>query len=111
MTNYVCDPVELGARLKEARMNTKAEFTQIDFAEEVGITPAVIRRVEQGVQFPKIDLLMDYINFCDVDANYLLGISEEASYGIDKKLELLSPIARRYLLQVFNEMIDIFPKC
>ena len=109
MRNYRCDALELGQRLKDARLHARKGMTQLRFAEEIGVCVSNISKVEQGVRMPTLDLLFEYMNYFDKDANELLGVCG-AQNSIDAKLIKLPPEARQYLIRIFAEMIDRYPR-
>ncbi|MBR4982933.1 MAG: helix-turn-helix transcriptional regulator [Lachnospiraceae bacterium] len=76
MRNYKCDAMVIGQRLKDARLSSKKGMTQLGFAEEIGVCVSNISKTEQGLRLPTIDLLFEYMNYFDKEANELLG-----SYG------------------------------
>ena len=112
MRNYKCDPQMMGQRLKELRRNAKNSMSQLEFAEESGICLGNISKIEQGLRFPTIEILYDYMNYFDGDANTLCGCDSDdlqREDSIDAKLEKLPSEAREYLTGVFLEMIKKYP--
>lgn len=112
MRNYECDPVKIGQRLKEVRTKGNRAMTQLGFAEEVGTFVSNISKIEQGQRYPGVELLFDYMNYFEVDANYLLGCETEngaVEKSIDYKLSKLPLEAQKYLKHVFMEMIKNYP--
>ena len=109
MRNYKCDAMVIGQRLKDARLNSKRGITQLGFAEEIGVCVSNISKTEQGLRMPTIDLLFEYMNYFDKDANELLGIYDGGKNSIDARLEKLPPDVRKYLFDIFVEMIEKFP--
>lgn len=57
-----------------------------------------------------MDLLFEYMNYFDKEANELLGIYGEGQNSIDSRLANLPPEARQYLQRIFMEMIDKYPR-
>ena len=112
MRNYKCDPLMMGQRLKELRRNAKNSMTQLEFAEECGTCLGNISKIEQGLRFPTMEILYDYMNYFDGDANSLCGCDREDVHredSIDAKLEKLPQEARVYLTGIFVEMINKYP--
>ena len=109
MRNYKCDAMAIGQRLKDARLNSKRAMTQLGFAEEIGVCVSNISKTEQGLRMPTIDLLFEYMNYFDKDANELFGIYDGEKNSIDARLEKLPPYTRKYLFEIFVEMIEKFP--
>lgn len=114
MRNYTCDPETIGNNLKRARLNAAKPMTQLDFALEVGLTDSVIGRIERGLRYPTIEILFDYMNKFNVDANVLLGCEPfpevEACNSVDARLQELDDKTRMHLYKVFMEMIDFHLK-
>ena len=77
MRNYKCDPLMMGQRLKELRRNAKNSMSQLAFAEEIGTCLGNISKIEQGLRFPTMEILYDYMNYFDGDANLLCGCDIE----------------------------------
>ncbi len=114
MRNYKCDAMIIGQRLKDARMNGKNGMTQLTFAEEIGVYVSNISKIEQGLRLPSLEILYEYMNHFDVDANRLLGCDETDEYNqksIDDRLAMLPPEVREYLTSIFREMINRYPLC
>ena len=112
MRDYKCDAMIIGQRLKDARMGSKNGMTQLNFAEEIGVYVSNISKIEQGVRLPSIEILYEYMNHFDVDANQLLGCDEmnqKKQDSIDSRLALLPPEVREYLTSVIWEMINRYP--
>ena len=112
MRNYKCDAMIIGQRLKDVRMNGKNGMTQLNFAEEIGVYVSNISKIEQGVRLPSIEILYEYMNHFDVDANRLLGCDEmnqKKQESIDNRLEMLPLEVREYLTCVIGEMINRYP--
>ena len=110
MRKYKCDAMAIGQRLKDARLSSKKGMTQLGFAEEIGVCVSNISKTEQGLRLPTIDLLFEYMNYFDKEANELLGSYGDGQNSIDSRLAKLPPEARQYLHGIFMDMIDI-TKC
>ena len=112
MRDYKCDAMIIGQRLKDARLSSKNGMTQLNFAEEIGVYVSNISKIEQGVRLPSIEILYEYMNHFDVDANQLLGCNEmnqKKPDSIDSRLAMLPPEVREYLTSVIWEMINHYP--
>lgn len=114
MRNYTCNPETIGSNLKRARLSAAKSMTQLDFALEVGLTDSVIGRIERGLRYPTIEILFDYMNKFDVDANVLLGCESfpevEPCDSVDARLQALDDKTKAHLYKVFMEMIDFHIK-
>ena len=75
MRNYKCDPLMMGQRLKELRRNAKNSMSQLEFAEEIGTCLGNISKIEQGLRFPTMEILYDYMNYFDGDTVFFRDIS------------------------------------
>lgn len=60
-----------GQRLKKIRQENN--LTQKQFAKRVGITERGVQRYEAGERKPTFDVIVSILDNVDVDANYLLG--------------------------------------
>lgn len=58
----------IAKRLKELRGNTP----QTELAEELGVSVIKIRRFEQGVTPPNLDLVIKYSNYYNVSADFII---------------------------------------
>lgn len=101
--------VEMGARIKEARL--KSNLTQEQLAEKLGIGPTYICDIERGAKFPSFGLFINIVDVLNVSADYILrGEVESGKHyiydDITKKLEHLTPKQR---LGVMN-LIDAYIK-
>ena len=104
MRNYKCDPLMMGQRLKELRRNAKNSMSQLAFAEEIGTCLGNISKIEQGLRFPTMEILYDYMNYFDGDANLLCGCDIEDQNmedSIDARLEKLPSTVRNYLMRYY----------
>ena len=112
MRDYKCDAMIIGQRLKDTRMSSKNGMTQLNFAEEIGVYVSNISKIEQGVRLPSIEILYEYMNLFDVDANRLIGCDEmnqKKQQSIDGRLAVLPPEVREYLTSLIWEMINRYP--
>ena len=64
---------EFGERLKKIRQENN--LTQKQFAARVGITERGVQRYEAGERKPTFDVIISILDNVNVDANYLLGRS------------------------------------
>lgn len=101
--------VEMGARIKEARL--KSNLTQEQLAEKLGIGPTYICDIERGAKFPSFGLFVKIVDVLNASADYILrGEVESGKHyiydDITKKLESLTPKQR---LGVMN-LVDAYIK-
>ena len=78
--------MEFSERLKELRK--KANFTQVEVAEKLGISQPAYASWERGAKKPTHDNLVKIAQILNVSVDYLLGNSEEKSDDLDN-IELL----------------------
>ena len=112
MRNYKSNPLMMGQRLKDLRRNAVNSMSQLVFAEEIGTCLGNISKIEQGLRFPTMEILYDYMNYFDGDANMLCGCDVEEVHiedSIDARLEKLPPAVREYLTAIFVDMIEKYP--
>lgn len=89
--------VEMGARIKEARL--KSNLTQEQLAEKLGIGSTYMCDIERGAKFPSFGLFINIVDVLNVSADYILrGEVESGKHyiydDITKKLEHLTPKQR-----------------
>ncbi len=110
MKHYVCDSKKIGENLRCARVDAVHPMTQLEFALEIGYDESAISRIERGVRYPTVEILFEYMNKFQVDANQLLGCEEHSEgtirESVDARLSKLDMQTQAYLLEVFNKMID-----
>lgn len=78
--------MEFSERLKELRK--KANFTQVEVAEKLGISQPAYASWERGVKKPTQDNLVKIAQILNVSVDYLVGNSEERTDELDN-IELL----------------------
>ena len=78
--------MEFSERLKELRK--KANFTQVEVAEKLGISQPAYASWERGVKKPTQENLVKISQVLNVSVDYLVGNSEEKSDELDN-IELL----------------------
>jgi transcriptional regulator with XRE-family HTH domain len=84
--------VDLGDKLRALR--TEKRLTQLQVAQNVGVTKSVISAYENCVRYPSYSVLRKLASLYNVTADYLLGINNKRSIDItgltDKQIEVLS---------------------
>ncbi len=78
--------MEFSERLKKLRK--KANFTQVEVAEKLGISQPAYASWERGVKKPTQENLVKIAQVLNVSVDYLVGNSEEKSDELDN-IELL----------------------
>ncbi len=66
--NY--NAIEVGKRIKESRINHS--YSQIVFAELIGVSREHLGSIERGVKNPSIDLLIVISETCSISLDYLV---------------------------------------
>ena len=62
---------DFGQRLRSVRKEHR--LTQKQLAEQIGVTERNLRHYELGTVKPGLDVILSILDNLDVDANYLLG--------------------------------------
>lgn len=65
----------IGEKISELRRN--AGLTQRDLALKIGVTPSAVGNYEQGVSFPREEVLYRLFEALDCTPNELFGFEEE----------------------------------
>lgn len=78
--------MEFSERIKELRK--KANFTQVEVAEKLGISQPAYASWERGVKKPTQENLVKIAQILNVSVDYLVGISEKKTDKLDN-IELL----------------------
>ena len=68
---------DFGQRLRDVRKENG--LTQKQLAEKIGSTERGIRSYELGTVKPGLDVILSILDNIDVDANYLLGRTDNPS--------------------------------
>ncbi len=61
--------MEIGKQIRHRR--TELNLSRGELANKIHVTPSAIANYENGVSYPKPDILVALMNALDVDANYL----------------------------------------
>jgi transcriptional regulator with XRE-family HTH domain len=98
--------VHLGAALREARL--KAELTQADVADRVGVATEVYGRIERGNLTPSVPNLRKLCMVLRVDASAALGLEagEAAAWLMESKPPSGESPRLRRLLRILRQMDD-----
>ncbi|HEM3438617.1 helix-turn-helix transcriptional regulator [Streptococcus suis] len=111
--------MEFSERLKELRK--KANFTQVEVAEKLGISQPAYASWERGAKKPTQENLVKIAQVLNVSVDYLLGNSEEKSDELDN-IELLfrmnsngltddeKKVFKKELIEFMEERKKIFEK-
>ena len=67
--------MKIGEKIFELRR--KAGLTQRDLALKIGVTPSAVGNYEQGVSFPREEVLYRLFDALDCTPNELFGFEEE----------------------------------
>ena len=67
--------MKIGEKIFELRR--KAGLTQRDLALKIGVTPSAVGNYEQGVSFPREEVLYRLFDALDCSPNELFGFEEE----------------------------------
>ena len=96
---------EIGQRLHDLRIQRKITIEEL--GDRLGVSVSHINQVERGYRNMSLGLLMKYISEFEVVANHILmGTTDNKNKTIEERLDKLSPDKRRYLINVFNYMIQ-----
>ena len=68
---------DFGERLRTVRKEN--HLTQKQLAEQIGVTERNLRHYELGTMKPGLDVILSILDNIDVDANYLLGRTDNPS--------------------------------
>ena len=73
--------VDLGSRLKLLRIN--AHLTQLQVAQRIGVSKAMISSYELSSRFPSYEILVKLASLFHVSTDYLLGLEKIKTISID----------------------------
>lgn len=90
-------------------------MTAAQLSELVGVSVSHQGQVEQGAHRMSMDLLYKYADILETDANTILGLREKEEVreldgiSIDAMLSHVSSKKRKYLQEMFVQMIEKIP--
>ena len=98
---------EIGARLKQARLERK--MSQPQLAEAANISNSFLSNIETGRQAMNIKTLSDLTDVLNISADWLLGNSTDsanhaAALEIEKELSSCTPKEREAILRMMRLM-------
>lgn len=82
----------ISSRFRELRQ--KAEMRQGDLSPHIGITQNMISNYENGRE-PPYDVLISYMKYFNVSADYLLGVTEEKQHPKSATIQTFTDVTRR----------------
>lgn len=99
------DKINIGVRLKEARL--KKGFTQKDLSDASDIHVTYISEIERGVKMPSINTFVKIIEALDISADYVLrnNISSGKGYvfnEVTERLKDISPRQRKCIVDIID---------
>ena len=102
------DKVELGKKIREARM--KKGLTQSALAEKAEIGDYYLGEIERGIKLPSMNLFIKLIEALDISADYVLRgeLTSGKEYVYDeltKKMEGLTPQQRNAAAEILDAYI------
>lgn len=102
------DKVEIGARIKEARI--KSKFTQEQLAEKLNKGTTYISDIERGAKSPSLNLLIEIVNVLNTSSDYILQGEVESGKkyiydDITQKLDKLTPQQRLGIVDLIDTYI------
>jgi transcriptional regulator with XRE-family HTH domain len=100
--------IKVGEIIKAKREDK--EYSLVEFAREVGISPGYLSQIENGYKRnPKLDIVLKMIKLLDIDIDMLLGLDEKKTRGI-KVPSLFQLIIARERNQKVLEDKDVLKK-
>lgn len=98
----------IGKRIREYR--EKANITQEQLAEAVGMTPTSVSNIERGINYPTLENFIKIANVINVSADLLLSDVIENSTSaksceLSEKLKSLPSEKRQQILTVVETLI------
>ena len=90
--------MEIGKQIRRRR--TELNLSRGELANKIHVTPSAIANYENGVSYPKPDILVALMNALDIDANYLYWnyLSNSTIQRLYRKV--LSPEEKESILKI-----------
>lgn len=90
-------------------MREQNHWTIEQLSEAVDKSASHIVQMELGSRKMSLDLLFSLMTVFNVDANSILGVSNNEELSIDKELNKLNESQKHYLTNIFMGMIKKIP--
>ncbi len=102
------DKIELGKKLKEARI--KAGYTQEVLAEKAEIGTVYLGEIERGIKMPSLNVFIKIVIALGISADYILRdelpSGKEFIYNdITERLDSLTPAQRKTAVDILDAYI------
>lgn len=98
------DYVKMGQRVRTTRK--ELEMTQMELAEQVGVSASFLGHIERGSRVASIETLVSLCRVLDVSADYLLGLNDiPVSQFFDQDLTTEQREAGVEILNVLKQVI------
>lgn len=90
--------VDLGSKLKALRVN--ARLTQLQVAQRIGVSKAMISSYELSTRYPSYEILIKIASLFRVSADYLLGLEKAKTISVDglssEQISILNSIIKEF---------------
>lgn len=73
--------LNIGAKLRELRL--RADLTQDDVAESLGVTAATVSNYENGAIYPSLEIFYKLAKLYNASSDYILGLESQKQIVID----------------------------
>lgn len=105
------DGLKAGQEIR--RLRNRKRMSILDLSGKLEVSASHINQIELGSRKMSIDLLYKLMDVLDADANTLLAVPTKADLAdgvsIDAQLKRISADKQRYLVGVFQQMIEKLP--
>lgn len=107
--------IELGKRIREKRQ--EARLSQEMLAEQAGISPNTISRIEGGQTAMSVEIFHKLVQILDGDANELLGSNVQAMeeriglWELFQRARKLNQKEQEIVVQTMTALLKGFEKC
>ena len=83
------------------------ELTQHEFAQKINVSGSAVAMWERGQREPDIDMLIKLANYFNIDINYLLGISNDRTPPVKKKITVTLFLQKKaYIQKMSNRLLN-----
>lgn len=103
----VYDGLTVGQNVRIMREQNHWTIEQLSEAVDKSVSHIV--QMELGSRKMSLDLLFSLMTVFNVDANSILGVSNNEELSIDKALNKLNEPQKQYLTNIFMDMIKKIP--
>lgn len=95
--------LEIGSRIRDIR--NSMNYTQLNMADELGISLSAYKKIESGIMMVPIQTLKYFKENYGISSDYILSGKLHNLHDVDKITEEMTEDERE---EIYNELLDYF---